>query len=44
MKPENERSVQWGSDISAVEAALQGVGPDDIIEDVVNKSGLEALL
>lgn len=42
--PENERSMQWGSDIRAVEAVLQGIEPDDIIEDVINKSGLEALL
>jgi hypothetical protein len=44
VKPENERSMQWGSDIEAVEALLKGVGPDEIIEDVVNKSGVEALL
>ena len=44
MRPENERSLQWGSDIRAVEAVLQGIRPDDIIEDVVNRSGLEALL
>ena len=42
--PENERSMQWGSDIRAVEAVLQGIEPDDIIEDVINKSGLVALL
>lgn len=41
---ENERSLQWGSDNAAVETVLQGIGPDDIIEDVVNKSGIEALL
>jgi hypothetical protein len=44
VKPENERSMQWGSNIEAVEALLHGVGPDDIIEDVVNKSGIEALV
>jgi hypothetical protein len=44
VKPENERSLQWGSEIEAVEALLKDVGPDDIIEDVINKSGVEVLL
>lgn len=44
VKPENERSIQWGSDMEAVEALLKDVGPDEIIEDVVNKSGVEAPL
>jgi len=34
--PQNERSMQWGSDIEAVTAALQGVGPDQVIEDVLS--------
>jgi len=33
--PERERSVQWGSRTEAVEALLDGVGPEDIIEDVL---------
>jgi hypothetical protein len=42
--PENDRSMQWGSDFEVVEAALKGVTADDIIEDVLNKSGVEVLL
>ncbi|XXH00769.1 hypothetical protein Hte_007120 [Hypoxylon texense] len=33
--PERERSVQWGSDLAAVEAVLEGAGPEDVIEDVL---------
>ncbi|KAK3984804.1 hypothetical protein QBC44DRAFT_336370 [Cladorrhinum sp. PSN332] len=33
--PEKERSVQWGSDVAAVEILLDGIGPEDIIEDVL---------
>jgi hypothetical protein len=33
--PEKERSMQWGSDINAVTAALQGVGPETVIDDVL---------
>ncbi|KAH7033235.1 uncharacterized protein B0I36DRAFT_321016 [Microdochium trichocladiopsis] len=33
--PEDERSMQWGSDLSAVTALLDGVGPEDVIEDVL---------
>jgi hypothetical protein len=36
--------MQWGSDVEAVKKVLRGVGPDEIIEDVVNKSGIEALV
>lgn len=36
--------MQWGSDFEAVEEALKGVTSDDIIEDVLNKSGVEVLL
>lgn len=34
-KPENERSMQWGSDIRAVAALLEGVTPDDVIDEVI---------
>ncbi|KAI6785076.1 uncharacterized protein J7T54_008170 [Emericellopsis cladophorae] len=34
-KPENERSMQWGSKLGAVEAILDGVGPEEVIEDVL---------
>lgn len=30
-----ERSMQWGSDLAAVEAVLEGIGPEDVIEDVL---------
>jgi hypothetical protein len=33
--PEKERSMQWGSDINAVTAALEGVGPETVINDVL---------
>ncbi|KAG5919010.1 hypothetical protein E4U42_006636, partial [Claviceps africana] len=34
--PENERSMQWGSDLDAVAALLDGVGPEHVIDDVLN--------
>jgi MoxR-like ATPase len=33
--PEKERSMQWGSRLSAVAAVLEDVGPEDVIEDVL---------
>lgn len=33
--PERERSMQWGSELAAVEAVLEGVCPEDVIEDVL---------
>ena len=33
--PAKERSMQWGSDIETVTAALEGVGPDVVIDDVL---------
>jgi hypothetical protein len=44
VSPENERGMQWGSDIDAVEVLLKGVCSDDIIEDVLNRSSIEVLL
>lgn len=35
VEPERERSMQWGSELAAVEAVLEGVGPEDVIEDVL---------
>ncbi|KAL7625789.1 hypothetical protein AAE478_005012 [Parahypoxylon ruwenzoriense] len=32
---ERERSMQWGSDRAAVEVLLEGVTPEDVIEDVL---------
>ncbi|KAG6013499.1 hypothetical protein E4U54_006643 [Claviceps lovelessii] len=34
--PENERSMQWGSDVRAVAALLDQVGPEQVIDDVLN--------
>ena len=33
--PEKERSMQWGSELAAIEAILEDVGPEDVIEDVL---------
>ncbi|KAI0408238.1 hypothetical protein F4802DRAFT_458713 [Xylaria palmicola] len=33
--PERERSMQWGSDLAAVEALLEGVQPEDVVEDIL---------
>lgn len=44
VKPEKERSMQYGSDLEAVSALLEGVGPEEVIEDVLSTSGAEAPL
>jgi hypothetical protein len=36
--------MQWGSDVDAVAALLEGVGPEDVIEDVLGTSGPEVPL
>ncbi|KAK7966012.1 uncharacterized protein PG986_000289 [Apiospora aurea] len=33
--PDKERSMHWGSDLAAVEQLLEGVGPEDVVEDVI---------
>jgi len=33
--PEKERSMQWGSNVDAVTAELDGIGSDDVIDDVL---------
>ncbi|EON99188.1 putative atpase associated with various cellular activities aaa_3 protein [Phaeoacremonium minimum UCRPA7] len=33
--PEKERSMQWGSELAAIEALLEDVGPEEVIEDVL---------
>ena len=33
--PERERSLQYGSDLEAVRAYLEGVTPESIIEEVL---------
>lgn len=35
VEPEQERSMQWGSDLEAIRELLEGVGPEDVIEDVL---------
>ena len=35
--PENERSMQYGSDLEAVKAVLEGVRAEDVIEDVLGE-------
>ena len=35
--PEKERSMQWGSELAAVEEVLKGVGPQEVIEEVLDK-------
>lgn len=33
--PRQERSMQWGSRLEAIESILEGIGPEDVIEDVL---------
>jgi hypothetical protein len=33
--PDRERSIYWGSKLEAVQALLEGVGPEEVIEDVL---------
>ncbi|KAF2138766.1 uncharacterized protein K452DRAFT_255614 [Aplosporella prunicola CBS 121167] len=35
--PENERSMQWGSDVEAVRQALEGVTVEDVIDEVLQQ-------
>ncbi|KAK1831550.1 hypothetical protein QBC39DRAFT_425927 [Podospora conica] len=35
VRAEKERSMQWGSELEAIEAVLEGVGAEDVIEDVL---------
>lgn len=42
--PEKERSRQWGSDIGAIRRLLEGIGPEDVIDEVLGSSGVEAPL
>jgi len=34
--PHHERSMQWGSDLNAVTALLEGVQPEDVVEEVLS--------
>lgn len=38
--PERERSMQWGSELGAVGALLEGVGPEEVVEDVIGLVGV----
>ena len=42
--PTRERSMQWGSDVDAVAALLDGIGSEDVIEEVLGTCGAEAPL
>jgi hypothetical protein len=44
VRPEYERSMQYGSDLDAVAALLEGIGAEDVIEDVLGSTGVEAPL
>ncbi|KAI1335231.1 hypothetical protein F5Y15DRAFT_398573 [Xylariaceae sp. FL0016] len=35
VEPERERSMQWGSSLATVEKLLEGVGPEEVIEEVL---------
>jgi hypothetical protein len=35
--PEKERSMQWGSDLDAVRELLDGIGPEEVIEQVLSQ-------
>lgn len=44
VEPEKERSMQWGSDVDAITAVLEGIGAEDVIEDVLGSAGAETPL
>ena len=44
VRPEDERSMQWGSNIDAVASLLDGLGVIDVIEDALGSTGAEAPL
>jgi hypothetical protein len=44
VKAEKERSMQWGSDLDAVATLLEGIGAEDVIEDVLGTAGAETPL
>ncbi|KAH7342776.1 hypothetical protein BKA65DRAFT_504748 [Rhexocercosporidium sp. MPI-PUGE-AT-0058] len=44
VQPEKERSMQWGSDLEAISALLEGVGAEDVIEEVLGTAGAEVPL
>ncbi|KAI9683848.1 MAG: hypothetical protein M1829_004182 [Trizodia sp. TS-e1964] len=36
VSPENERSMQWGSDLGAITVMLESVAPRDVVDEVLN--------
>lgn len=44
VQPEKERSMQWGSDLDAISALLEGFGAEDVIEEVLGTTGAEVPL
>lgn len=36
--------MQWGSDVEAIATVLDGIGAEDVIEEVLGTSGAEAPL
>ena len=44
VKAEQDRSMQWGSDLGAVTTLLEGISADDVVEDVLGTAGAEAPL
>ncbi|KAL2075640.1 hypothetical protein VTL71DRAFT_583 [Oculimacula yallundae] len=44
VQPEKERSMQWGSDVDAIAALLEGIGAEDVIEEVLGTTGAEVPL
>lgn len=44
IEPEDDRSLQWGSDIDAVTEVLDGVCVEDVLEDVLGLAGPEVPL
>jgi len=44
VSPEKERSMQWGSDVEAVGELLDGIGAEDVIEEVLGTAGAETPL
>ncbi|KAH8812060.1 hypothetical protein F5884DRAFT_784265 [Xylogone sp. PMI_703] len=44
VRPEHDRSMQWGSNLEVVREVLEGVCPEDVIEDVLGLAGPEVPL
>jgi len=44
VKPEDDRSLQWGSDLDIIREVLDGVCAEDVIEDVLGLAGPEVPL